>query len=459
MESITLCVMGLCGATLAALCWILKKAPSRAVDLWCAGGLLLAACLGGVALQIKVFSAAAFAGVMVWVAGGLLLHTLALRQMAKRPVKFVQAALVWSILALCVSLAQAWGLNAQGLFIGVAGVIALLLMGLGLQAWVLRHRHRASAVCLTGIYAAAALTWSVMVCKVWLAGEVSLAGRGGVAAGDALALGALTMVMTHLGFLGLQFEALQHRASQQADQTLHLQQALQQSEQMAQWDRRHGLSELAASMAHELSQPLTNLYLISDRLAMELRETDGAMWHQCVQDLQRNAEKAGEHLGAIRAWVHARTQGYAPVPFEPVVSEALGFLHHVALTEGVQIEVCMPQTHAIVRGDRMALMQLLTHVLRQALQASEGQATRHLRVRVGHAQSSVQLSLADNGLGITGQAFGSGAPAILGVESEEHGLAWVLSQAITQQHGGCLTCHRPPQADGTRVTLTLPTLS
>jgi signal transduction histidine kinase len=44
------------------------------------------------------------------------------------------------------------------------------------------------------------------------------------------------------------------------------------SEQIAQLDRRRSVGEIAASLAHELSQPLTNIYLIADRMELSLQQ-------------------------------------------------------------------------------------------------------------------------------------------------------------------------------------------
>jgi signal transduction histidine kinase len=82
----------------------------------------------------------------------------------------------------------------------------------------------------------------------------------------------VTAIVGNIGFLGMFIERMNRETLESAKVQARQEEATRLSEQIAQLDRRRSVGEIAASLAHELSQPLTNIYLIADRMEMSLQQ-------------------------------------------------------------------------------------------------------------------------------------------------------------------------------------------
>ncbi|WP_104164183.1 cell wall metabolism sensor histidine kinase WalK [Cryobacterium sp. N22] len=124
----------------------------------------------------------------------------------------------------------------------------------------------------------------------------------------------------------------------------------------------------------------------------------------------------------------------------------------------------VPETAVVVRGDRERLHQLVANLLSNARVHTPRASTVTARLRVGSPGMPVQLSVQDDGLGITAdllpvifERFARGDASRTqgsgGTPSTGLGLAIALS--IAEAHGGTIRVQSSPT--GTAFTVTLPT--
>lgn len=422
--------------------FLLKREASRAVGLWCGGGLLSGAGLLLGAWHAPSWQGWGFSGSLGLLGSGLVLQALALRQALGRPVK------PWLALAACGLFV--WALLAgpgrapdeAPYFIWRTFLIACAWMSLAGWAWgIHRQRESASAVFLALLHGAASLAAAVAICTVawgWPAGHAQMLGW------LTIGIASLTSVLAHAGCLGL-FMEQQHRqilqmAAQQARQvqTMHLR------EQMAQRDRRQGLGAVAGTLAHDLSQPLTNLYLITDRLALTLSDHSDAALQQCVQDLQSNTQQAGDLLGRLRALVPERLPLEA-VPLGAVLSDVTCWMREVGMTAGVDLDVHLPPQALQVRGDAGGVAQILLDVLCNALEATAGQAERRIVMRAWREDQAVHLSVVDNGPGMTPEVLSQAGVDFFSTKASGVGVGLRMARSIAKHHGARLSVGNAPE--------------
>lgn len=376
----------LCMAQFAAVRGLFKQESSRAVSLWSRSGMLLGIALLLWGLSVHLPPDIAVAGAMVLALIGLLGLMgliLALRLAGHRPVKVLQTAAVFSI-----SAALAWGLAALA---GMANWGGPQQTGPNDTLWLL----------LIGV-------------------------------------SALGVIVGNLRFVGLFLEQRNRQILQLKTQQAHQEQALRWSEQMVQWDRQYGLGGVAASLAHELSQPLTNLYLITDRLEMELKDSGDQTLQQCIQDLQSNTQKAGDMLGRIRSFVRSRDRRFEPVQLGQVIEGLQQLIRHMPLSEGLLIRVSMPDPAPVVWGECAQLTHLLMNVARNAIEATTGQGVRQLDIRVWQADQTVHVSLSDNGPGMSAEALRQAGTAFFSTKAGGMGVGLTISKSMAKHHGGQL---------------------
>ncbi|MBP8148262.1 MAG: hypothetical protein KAY21_00910 [Limnohabitans sp.] len=418
--------------------WLLKPTTSRAVTLWCSGTVMLGAglCMGSLGWNaVHGWLDAVIVGLCV---GGLWAQALALRHILNRPLKMAQAWLACGALSgLAAVFAHEMSVHALGLS-GLVMALSAACIWAGLLANDIRRgQGSTAAACMTWAFVAAGLT--LAAASVLLASGHTFwpAGHTGAAWAWVAVLAPLTM-LTQLGFLGLSLEKMNRQIHALLAHQAHQTQMVHLSEQMAEIDRRHGLGGMAASLAHELSQPLTNLYLITDRLEMELQDRGNDSLAPFIHDLQRNAQKAGELVGRIRSFVGSENKHPTRVQIQQVMLDAEHLARGWTLTDGVQLDVSPSKEKLFVKADAAQLVQILTHLLRNAMQATASQGTRRVEFRAWRSDATVHMAISDNGPGMTDELYRQVSTAFFSTQTQGIGLGLTVAQSLAKRNGGRL---------------------
>lgn len=418
--------------------YLLKSTRSRASALWCSGTMALGAglCMAGLWWNsVHGWLDLGIAGMCLW---GVWIQALALRHVLNRPLKMAQAWLAYAVLSsLAAALAQGLpnqALVPSGLLIALAG--SCLWAGL-LARDIRRRQDSAAATCMALAFLTAALALALV--SVLLA-----SGRSPWPNGHAphtwlwVAAVVLVTMLAHLGFLGLKLDDMNRQIHALRTDQAHQTRLIRLNEQMAHIDRHHGLGGMAASLAHELSQPLTNLYLITDRLEMEVQDKGPDTLTPYIQDLQRNAQKAGDLVSRIRSFVSSENGPHPRVQIQQVMLDAQQLASSWTWAEGVQMHVSWPEDTLFVHADAAQLVQILAHVLRNALQATLPQSTRRVDFRAWRSGATVHLAITDNGPGMTAEVYRQVSSAFFSAPSQGVGLGLSLAQSLAKRNGGRL---------------------
>jgi C4-dicarboxylate-specific signal transduction histidine kinase len=268
-------------------------------------------------------------------------------------------------------------------------------------------------------------------------------------------LGVVTAIVGNIGFLGMFIERMNRETLESAKVQARQEEATRLSEQIAQLDRRRSVGEIAASLAHELSQPLTNIYLIADRMEMSLQQRQDESLNKYFEDLNRNTQKAGDILGRIRAFIQSKNTHFERVELSQVITDVSVLIHDLAYNESVDLQVDLPPQGLAVRADPVQLSQIFMNVLRNAIQATHGQPLRQLQIRVWREGEVAHITLTDNGPGLPTEALSQVGTAFFTTKTEGLGVGLSISKSIAQQHGGRLSIGNSTSG-GAVVSLQLP---
>ncbi len=226
--------------------------------------------------------------------------------------------------------------------------------------------------------------------------------------------------------------------------------------EVAHGDRISAINALAATLAHEMAQPLTaaiNYLAASERLLRRDPATSAPVIREAIGHTREQLRLAGEIMRRAKDLVNARSDDAAEVALPAVVDDvfALTRLSHPR----VRLRRKLEPGASTVFGDRVQVQQVLMNLVRNACEAAVEAVPPTVTV-ASHASDDgghVVLSVTDNGRGVTGpddifSPFASSKATGLG-------LGLTIARAIVQAHGGRIwldTAHRP----GTRICLTLP---
>lgn len=271
---------------------ILRDQRERINTLWYLGGLsfglsLILLGMRGTGPEVLTHSVALWLLVL-----GSLLRVSALRSALRKPIQ-----LAW-ILGLSCVFFVAYVLfdvvldNAKLRFIWSNFCAAAVLGWLAFLAHQIDRRHRSiSARWIFVFYLALSVLLALRIPSVLFGVTQPEAMTEDPLSLIVIAWAVVTSIVGNIGFLGMYFERVSHKAFEAAKVKARQEEAARLAEQIAHLDRRRSVGEIAASLAHELSQPLTNIYLIADRMELALQERQDESLNKYFEDLNRNAQK------------------------------------------------------------------------------------------------------------------------------------------------------------------------
>ena len=233
---------------------------------------------------------------------------------------------------------------------------------------------------------------------------------------------------------------------------------LAQREQLAHASRVSQMGQLAASLAHELSQPLGAILRNAEAAELLLRNEppDLAELRTIVADIQQDDQRAGQVIERMRALLKRRTVEAQLLSLDDVVERVTALVRSDALARQVAIETEPGENVPPVLADRIHLKQVLLNLLLNGMDAVKDSAQRRVRVRTRSLDAkTVEVAVDDSGAGIPADQLSRVFDPFFTTKPNGMGLGLAISRTIIEAHGGRLTCANNP-AGGATFRFTLP---
>jgi two-component system sensor kinase FixL len=229
-------------------------------------------------------------------------------------------------------------------------------------------------------------------------------------------------------------------------------------EHLAHAGRVSMLGELAASLAHELNQPLTAIYTnvqaaerFLDRKRPALDEALGAL-----HDLGQDCRRAGEVLGRLRQMFRRHQTERVPVAVGPLIEHVLRLLYEDAVSRGVNVVLDVPRDLPLVTGDCVQLEQVVMNLLVNAFDAVMGvDGPREVTLRATATDGLVALSIHDTGPGISPGDLDRVFEPFFTRKTNGMGMGLSICRTIIEAHGGRIAA-RNGRERGSVFELSLP---
>jgi two-component system, LuxR family, sensor kinase FixL len=205
--------------------------------------------------------------------------------------------------------------------------------------------------------------------------------------------------------------------------------------------------EMAAGLAHELSQPLTAITAYARGclrlLAGPAPET--VMLHEGLAEVVQQAERAGDVLSRLREFVRGRDHQRALIEVGPLIDGAVSLMRMEAIQRRVEIETQIDPSMPRVLVDQIQIQQVLLNLIRNALDAIDGSNTerRSIVVKVRYKnRCAVEISVADSGPGIATEVTETLFDPFVTTKPLGMGMGLSISRSIVESHGGSLQMAR-----------------
>jgi PAS domain S-box-containing protein len=220
------------------------------------------------------------------------------------------------------------------------------------------------------------------------------------------------------------------------------------------------MGELAASLAHELNQPLTAI-LSNAQAALRFmsgKQVDLEEVREILEDIVKDNSRAGEVIRRMRALVKKEELEFQTLDLRSLIADVVLLVHSDAVLQNVRISLDLPDSLPSIQGDRVQLQQVLLNLLLNAFDAmKDGRLSdRNVKLQGVHQDAhAILVSVRDSGPGLTVDKLAKIFQPFFTTKGEGLGMGLSICRSIIEAHGGRLWAENNPDR-GATFYFTLP---
>jgi signal transduction histidine kinase len=203
------------------------------------------------------------------------------------------------------------------------------------------------------------------------------------------------------------------------------------------------MGRLAASMAHEIKQPLAAIVANGNAGLRWLARTppnfDEA--REALDQIVKDGHRASDTIEGIRAIFRKGDEQRAPLDVNELIGEVLRLTHGEIQNGRVSVQTQLINDLPNVMGNRVQLQLVFRNLIVNAVEAMSSVADRARMLHIISAvtPSGVQIAVEDSGTGIDRESIDRIFDMFFTTKSHGMGMGLSICQSIIEAHGGKLS--------------------
>lgn len=205
--------------------------------------------------------------------------------------------------------------------------------------------------------------------------------------------------------------------------------------EMIQVARVNTMGVMAATLAHELNQPLTAIanYAAGSLRMMDKGSGGGAGLTEALKGIEEASQRAGDIIRNLRELARGREPIRGEFDFKIAAEECVRLVK--ATAPGITMTKAIPEGLTI-SADRVQIQQVMINLLRNACDALDRSGPQQITITATIEQGSLTVSVTDTGRGVPSDTAKVIFASIETTKEGGMGLGLMISQAIIQSHHG-----------------------
>ncbi len=228
-----------------------------------------------------------------------------------------------------------------------------------------------------------------------------------------------------------------------------MQEAEEARQKLQQASRLGMLGELAASIAHEVNQPLGAILSNADAatMLMELPDPPLDEVREILSDIRRDDMRASEVIRQVRSMVARGETRMVPLHPGDLAYGVAAMVRHDCKRRSISLKCDIADKLPDICGEKVRIEQVMLNLLLNAMDTLKEveQDKRDILMAVALSDDGmVDISVTDSGPGIPPDLMERIFENFFSTKSEGMGLGLALSRSIAESHGGKLLARNVP---------------
>ncbi|MFG1249482.1 trifunctional serine/threonine-protein kinase/ATP-binding protein/sensor histidine kinase [Xanthobacter flavus] len=225
--------------------------------------------------------------------------------------------------------------------------------------------------------------------------------------------------------------------------------------------RMMAMGNYAASIAHEINQPLTSIVASADAAMRWLRraepDVDEAL--QGVEQIRASGMRAAGIVKSLRALAKRTAPVLEPIRLEDLTEDVMRLVVKDLQSNGVELVDLLAVDRRHVEADPVQLQQVVFNLITNAIHAMEAvdPGRRRLTIETSQEAGTVRLSIADTGCGMSEDVLSRIFEPFFTTKHAGMGIGLSICRSIIEAHGGVLRA-RSTVGEGSVFYFSLKTL-
>jgi PAS domain S-box-containing protein len=204
-----------------------------------------------------------------------------------------------------------------------------------------------------------------------------------------------------------------------------------------------GMAEMAASIAHELNQPLTAVvtHAYACREWLQSRPASLEKASLTAEKIVQESTRASAVVKRVRALFRKETVLREPTDMNRLIRDLARLLREESIRRDVSIKLVLAQDLPVIEADPVQIQQVLLNLAVNGMDAmTRASAPRQLTIRSEkHSDGVVRISVEDRGPGIAPDIAGRLFEPFFSTKPEGTGMGLAICRSIVEAHDGQLT--------------------
>jgi C4-dicarboxylate-specific signal transduction histidine kinase len=225
------------------------------------------------------------------------------------------------------------------------------------------------------------------------------------------------------------------------DQVLASEKLREAQMQLTHVNRVATVGQLAASISHEVTQPIGAL-VTNAQAAMRMlnaHSPDLKQVRDALDDIIKDGRRVGEIIQRIRALVKKAPAQTDLLDINEIITETIALTRGEILRNGISLETQLAKRLPLVRGDRIQLQQVIMNLLMNAVEAMStvDKEIRELQIATSKDQEDyVSITVSDSGPMLKPESLNRFFEPFYSTKPTGMGMGLSICRSIIEAHDG-----------------------